>query len=114
MRCLLVVFLYFSIQTASAIPKEIEMCIWVADIAGSLQVGRQYSDYAGKHRLWHRELVSILLEQHKQKPFVIKRILKIFDYVWDTFDITKTETFVFKESYTSCVNLAKRIDDIYY
>lgn len=114
MRCLLVVFLYFSIQTASAIPKEIEMCIWVADIAGSLQVGRQYSDYAGKHRLWHRELVSILLEQHKQKPFVIKRILKIFDHVWDTFDITKTETFVFKESYTSCIKLSKNMDDIYY
>ena len=114
MRCLVAIFLYFSIQTASALPKEVEMCVWEAEIASSLQFGRQYGNYVNKHRLWHRELVSVLLKSQGQRPFVIKKILKIFDYVWDTFDITKTETFVFKESYPSCIKLSKNMDDIYY
>jgi hypothetical protein len=114
MRCLVVICLYFIMQNASALPEELELCIWEADIAGVLQFGRQYKEYRDKDRLWHKEVVNILLKKQEQKPFVIRKILKIFDYVWDTFDITKTETFVFKETYTACIKSAKNTNYVYY
>jgi hypothetical protein len=114
MRCLFVLYLYFITQSAFALPKEIELCIWKADMAGVLQFGRQYKEHRDKDRLWHKEVVSLLLKGQRQTPVVIKEILKIFDYVWDTFDITKTETFVFKEAYTACINTVKNTNYIYY
>ena len=85
----------------------LNLCIWTADTAQSLQIGRrnhpEYNEWESK------SLVTQILKGDKTNPILIKTILAVFDDVWSSYPIEMTSTRVFVNSYNACVIKARKI-----
>jgi hypothetical protein len=95
-----------------AIPEPISICLWEAQIASDLQFGRRFDRQ--NNVLWHRATVEILLKRYKNPPFLIRKVLNIFDTVWLQYNVEDDESFVFKSTYNTCIRDYKKADGVYY
>jgi len=98
---------YKSIDDNFANQQVLNMCIWTADMAQSVQMGRRvHGEY---DRTDSRYIVSNILYNDKTNPILTKQILKIFDTVWDEYESEVSSTLVFVDQYNKCVRKAKKI-----
>ena len=85
----------------------LNLCIWTADTAQSLQIGRrshpEYNEWESK------SLVTQILKGDKTNPLLIRTILAVFDDLWENYPIEMTSTQVFVNSYNACILKARRI-----
>jgi len=110
------IFLYFLLcclpVTAIAIPESINICLWKSQIASDLQYGRKYHN--DNDVLWHRATVQLLLEQDRQPVWIIRKVLEVFDTVWLQYDTEEDISYVFKDTYSTCIRDYKSANGIYY
>ena len=85
----------------------LNICVWTADMAQSVQIGRRvHREY---DRIDSKQIVSNILHNDKTNPILRKQILKIFDIVWDEYTSEVNSTQVFVDQYNKCVRKAKKI-----
>jgi|ETNmetMinimDraft_5_1059913.scaffolds.fasta_scaffold03568_7 hypothetical protein len=87
----------------------LHMCVWTADTAQSLQIGRKNHP---EYNEWEsRKIVQQILRQDKANAILIKAILVVFDDLWLTFPDTMSSSRVFFETYNACVKKSRKIKE---
>ena len=85
----------------------LNMCVWTADMAQSVQLGRR--THVEYDRPASRRIVSTILYNDKTNPILTKQILNVFDAVWDEYSSEVSSTQVFVDQYNKCVRKAKKV-----
>ena len=98
---------YKSLDDTTSNQQILNMCVWTGDTAQSIQLGRRvHPEY---NRAESRQIVSNILYNDKTNPILIKQIMRVFDVVWDEYEIDVSSTRVFVDQYNKCVRKAKKI-----
>jgi len=98
---------YRALEDTTNNQQILNMCVWTADIAQSIQLGRRvHKEYV---RDESKQIVSNILHNDKTNPILVKQIMKIFEIVWDEYTSEVKSTKVFVDQYNKCVRKAKNI-----
>jgi len=98
---------YRALEDTTNNQQILNMCVWTADIAQSIQLGRRvHPEYV---RDESKQIVSNILHNDKTNPILVKQIMKIFEIVWDEYTSEVKSTKVFVDQYNKCVRKAKNI-----